>query len=136
MSKIACAVVLALLPAASTHADQLGNTDLPTAFLLRNKLGSTNNSGHTLNGVVMSFPSVALGGTSIPVRNLVDAISGSVPNVGALCALASATATPMPATMLVTCGFTDAGVATVTATPLGGLALGAQSFTANVFWNW
>lgn len=99
-------------------------------------LGATTGNGHTTAAITFSFATVAVGGTPFVITGVSDPSSGIAPGIGAKCAIGTSTITPLPLSLLFDCTVTAPGVVTVTALPRAGIALGAQSFTANVFWWW
>ena len=105
---------------------------VPLASTVSAISGSITQAGRTTSPVTLNYSAVAVGGTPATMVAM-DSKSGAA-NVGDQCAVASATATPMPSTMRYQCDITAPGVATITAFPTLGLALGAQSVSVNVFW--
>jgi hypothetical protein len=102
---------------------------VPTGYSIS---GSLTHAGRTTTPVVVSYTAVALGGTAATAAAS-DPKTGNA-QIGDSCSVASATATPLPSTMRFQCDITSAGVATITAFPTLGIALGAQSVSVNVFW--
>lgn len=107
-----------------------------TAIAVKAAIGATTSNGHTTSPLTMTFATVAVGGTSMILAGVADPASGLSPGVGAKCMIGTNTATPLPLSLLFDCTVTAPGTVTITALPRAGLALGAQSFTANVFWWW
>lgn len=107
-----------------------------TASAVKAAIGATTSNGHTTTPITMSFTTVAVGGTPFTITGVADPASGFAPGVGAICNVGTNTATPLPTTLRLLCTVTASGTVQVMAIPIAGVALGAQSFTANVFWWW
>lgn len=107
-----------------------------TASSVQKAIGTTTGDGHTTTAMTLSFATVAVGGTSYLLSNVSDPSTGNQPGIGAKCEIGTNTATPLPLSLLFDCTVTGVGTVSVTALPRAGVALGAQSFTANVFWRW
>lgn len=103
---------------------------------IKSAIGATTGNGHTTTAITVTFSAVAIGGSTFTQTGLADPSSGIAPGVGAKCMIGTNTATSLPLSMLFDCTVTAPGTVVITAIPRGGVALGAQSFTAHVFWWW